>query len=227
MPERELAAAVKRSNILDMALTFTAMMRLFGKGSKNRIAEELHALTSRLSEVNSANDFEERHKAFCEWFCREISTAAKSLKKKRRKPSRPASFGHAAKVLDIVLKVYVFYCSEPSPEVASRVRPFLHGAIDNPIMNHLKAKYKDIQIHAATIEQINEEIYRSLQRLIAREIRDSFQDNLLPVQYDDVMWQRLNRGLEIGLTSQLTCPAKSCASHTVGRQVIASVTRLP
>ena len=33
MNERELAEAAKRKNILDMALTFTAMMRLFTEGS--------------------------------------------------------------------------------------------------------------------------------------------------------------------------------------------------
>ncbi len=32
MNERELAEAAKRKNILDMALTFTAMMRLFTEG---------------------------------------------------------------------------------------------------------------------------------------------------------------------------------------------------
>ena len=32
MNERELAEAAKRKNIFDMALTFTAMMRLFTEG---------------------------------------------------------------------------------------------------------------------------------------------------------------------------------------------------
>jgi len=194
MPERKLAVEVRRSNILDMALTFTAMMRLFREGSKDRIAEKLRFFTSRLPEVISRDDLEEVHKTFCEWFCREISTAKKTLKNKKTKPSQSASYGHAAKVLDIVLKVYVFYCSEPSREVALNICPFLHGAIDTPIMNYLKAKYQDVPIPATTIEQIDEHIYRSLQILIARDIRDSFRDNLWPVQYDDVMWQRLNRG---------------------------------
>ncbi len=38
MSERELAETMKRRNILDMALTFIAMMRVFTPGSNERTA---------------------------------------------------------------------------------------------------------------------------------------------------------------------------------------------
>jgi hypothetical protein len=77
MPERKLAQTVMRTNILDMAITFTAMMRVFASESKDRIAKRLYELTSRLHEITSKEDYERIHKEFCEWFCGEISTAVK------------------------------------------------------------------------------------------------------------------------------------------------------
>lgn len=193
----ELAEDAKKRNILDMALTFTAMMRVFAKSSKERIARQLWEMTSGLSAITSADDYEQTHRAFCESFCREIRTAEKRLKNGKTKPSQPASFDQAAKVLDIVLKVYVFYCSQPSSDVASRISQFLHGAVDSPIMGHLKRKYPETPVRATTIEQVDEQTYRALQHLLARDIKDRFHDDILPVQYDDIMWQELNRGAEV------------------------------
>jgi hypothetical protein len=99
MSEREMAEGAKKKNILDMALTFTAMMRNFRAGSKKRIAGKLGETTLRLHEVTSAEDYERLHKEFCEWFCREIRTAAKTNRNTGTvtKPSQPASFGQARK----------------------------------------------------------------------------------------------------------------------------------
>jgi len=193
----KLAEDAKKSNILDMAITFTAMVRVFAKGSKERVARQLWEMASGLSAITSADDYEQTHRVFCEWFCREIGTAAKTLKNGKTKPSRPASFGQAAKVLDIVLKVYVFYCSQPSSDVASRISPFLHGAVDRHIMDHLKRKYPETPVRATTVEQVDEQIYRVLQTLLARDIKDRFHSDILAVQYDDIMWQKLNRGTEV------------------------------
>lgn len=148
MIERELTVAAKSSNIIDMALTFSAVIRLFRAGSKGKIAKRLDTFSSSLAKINSVDDFEERHKEFCNWFCCEIFTAPKAFKNGRKKESRPASYGQAAKILDVVLKVYIFYCSEPSLEMAARIRPFLHAPIDTQIMNYLKKRYPDTQIEA-------------------------------------------------------------------------------
>jgi hypothetical protein len=109
------------------------------------------------------------------------------------KPTQPASFGQAAKVLDIALKVYVFYCAQPLPDVTSRIHTFLHGAVDGPILHYLKSKCPEVPIRATTIEQVDERTYQLLQALAARDIRDCFHNNVSLVQYDDIMWQRLKR----------------------------------
>jgi len=190
------AEDAKKNNILDMAITFTSMMRVFAKGSKERIAQKFWEVTSGLPAITVVDDYEQTHKMFCEWFCREIYTAQKTLKNGRIKSSQLASYGQAAKTLDIVLKVYIFYCLQPSSDVACRISRFLHGAVDTPIMNHLKRVYSDTTIKAITIEQVDKSTYQILQDLLARDIKDRFHGDVLPVQYDDIMWLALNRETE-------------------------------
>ena len=95
----KLSDDAKKSNILDFALMFTAMIRLFAKGSKERIARQLWDLTSGLPAITSIDDYEQMHRGFCDWFCQEIRTAEKTLKNGKTKQSQHASFGQAAKVL--------------------------------------------------------------------------------------------------------------------------------
>jgi hypothetical protein len=40
---------------------------------------------------------------------------------------------------------------------------------------------------------ISKEDYDLLQKVIRQDIRDSFDDNIWPVQYDDIMGRRLDR----------------------------------
>jgi hypothetical protein len=54
LERREIAERAKRQKILDTALTFTAMMRVFSAGSKERIARKLEEITSSLDEITSA-----------------------------------------------------------------------------------------------------------------------------------------------------------------------------
>jgi len=45
-------------------------------------------------------------------------------------------------------------------------------------------------INARTIKEIDDETYAALQLLVAAESRAN---NIHPVEYDDVMWRKLNR----------------------------------
>ncbi len=183
----------KVSNIIDMAITFTTMTRLFKIGSKELIGSELRKFIIELSTIAAKGEFEQMHRGFCNWFCQNILTASKVLKNGVAKPSQPASYGQGAKVLDIALKVCVFYCSLPNPATASQINPFLHGGVDTPIMNHLKLTYPDTEIPSTTIQGIDKIIYDTLQDLIVRDIRAKYKDEILPVQYDDILWNKLNR----------------------------------
>ena len=77
--------------------------------------------------------------------------------------------------------------------------PRLNGAIDTPILRYLFKKLEDIYRESYpphylwTIKMIEKEDYDLLQKVIRQDIRDSFDDNILPVQYDDIMGRRLDR----------------------------------
>jgi 5-bromo-4-chloroindolyl phosphate hydrolysis protein len=193
----KFAEEVKKSNILDMALMFSAMIRLFAKDSKERIVQRLWDLTSELPAINTANDYEKMHREFCIWFCQEIHTAQKTLKNGKTKRSNHASFGQAAKVLDVALKVYVYFCSQPSTDVSARINPFLHGAMDTAMMKYLTDKYPEASVRSTTIYQVDEQTYNILKGLVDRDITERFHDEILPVQWDDILWQELNRETEV------------------------------
>lgn len=193
MNSHDEAYYFKRKNVIDMAITFSAMNRVFKKGSKKKIASKLEESLNRLEKVQNKDSFKKVHLEFCKWFTKNISTAEKQLKNKKSKNSQPATYGQAAKIFDIAAKIYVYYCHLPTCGLANQLIKFLHGAIDTPILKNLKARYRDSNIVAETIEAIDEIQYFTLQELVIRHIQDEFNNLILPVQYDDIMWHRLNR----------------------------------
>ncbi|SPF39927.1 conserved hypothetical protein [Syntrophobacter sp. SbD1] len=174
-----------------MALGFTAMIRIFSEGSKSKIETQLEEFFSKLAEIGTRYDYEVCHRSFCLWFTREIWTAEKTLKNDKLQKSQPSSYGQAAKVLDIAIKVYVYYCAQPAAEIAERIVPFLNGAVDTAIMKSLKkSKYATAKIRATTIKEVDETLYKAIQALVHTESRAL---KMHPVQYDDMMWRALNR----------------------------------
>jgi hypothetical protein len=190
LTEQPSAEWTKRKNIIDMALGFTAMMRVFCGGAKAKIEATLEEFFLSLANINTRDDYEACHRSFCQWFTREIRTAEKKLNNGKVQQSQAASYGQAAKVLDIAIKVYVYYCKLPTAEIAERIVPFLHGAVDTPIMEHLKSECMATTIRAKTIKEVDEKAYRVLQSLV---LAASIARKIHPVQYDDIMWRQLNR----------------------------------
>ena len=184
MDALELAEKAKKQNIIDMAVGLTAMMPLFQELSVDLIKEKLADLFEGLDRISSDQDFSSMHRDFCQWFVKTIRLA---------KTEEPSSYGHAAKVLDLALKIYVYYCKMPSPAKAQSLMPMLNGAIDTPMLRHLFKKLEDIYKKSCpphylwTIRMIGKEDYDLLQKVIRQDIRDSFEDDILPVQYDDIM----------------------------------------
>ncbi len=193
LPEQSRANRVKEINIIDMGLTFTAMMRIFEVNSKVKIANKLTETLSLISSAKTMSDYLIIHESFCIWFTENIKTAEKNLKNGKLKLSKAASYGHAAKVLDISAKVYFYYAHCPLPEVAKIVTPLLNGAIDTPIMEFLKSNFIHSEISAKTIEEIDKIQYEEMQKLIKSIIKTKYKYNLMAVQFDDIMWNELNR----------------------------------
>ncbi len=186
----ELAEKAKKQNIIDMAVGFTAMMPLFQVRSTDLVKEKLADLFEGLDWISSDQDFDKMHRDFCQWFVKTIRLA---------KTEEPSSYGHAARVLDLALKVYVYYCKMPSPAKAESLMPRLNGAINTPVFRYLFKKLEDIYrkplppYYLWMIKMIDKEDYDSLQKVIRQDIRDSFDNKILPVQYDDIMGRHLDR----------------------------------
>lgn len=177
-----------------MAVSFSAMARVFEKGSAEKIKVRLNETVEDFFSLTSSEEYYKKHDNFCSWFTGNIKTAERWKNGKLIKESHFASWGQAAKVLDIALKVCIYYCNLPSVEDSSRILPWLNGAIDTPIMENLKMRYSAaILSETNTIESIDRQIYGQLQKLIREDIRKSFNNEIFAVQYDDIKWRELNR----------------------------------
>ena len=188
------ANKAKIKNIIDMAVGFGRMMRVFEEGSADKIKDRLETVLPEIASAGSEQDFRDRHHSFCQWFAQNIKTAERNKHGSIVKGSAFASYGQGAKVLDIALKVFVYYCQLPDPETAKRTIRWLNAAIDTKMLSHLKKKQDtDLPVRATTIEEIDLRTYATLQGLVRRDIDHSFSGRILPVQWGDIMWRRLNR----------------------------------
>src|SRR5260370_40730854 len=127
----------------------------------------------------------------CEGGARELCVAENDLRHWGLQAGQQSTFGQAAKVRDIAIKVSVYYCGQPTPEIAQRIVPLLHGAIDTPILAYLKkCKSATLKINATTIKGVDLRVYRDLQSILLAE---SLSVNLHPVEFEDLLWRQLNR----------------------------------
>ena len=190
MNPQDEASLIKIKCVIDMAIDFSAMTRVFEKRSKQKIAEKLEYYLGLLADIDRKDNFEKIHSEFCEWLVKNVCSSKKDLENKN---SQAASYGQAAKLFNVAAKVYVYYCHLPDCESNAMLLPMLHAALDNLMMKKLKEKYPKENIKAQTISDVDKFEYVALQKLVTRHIEDDYKNMILPVQYDDIMWHRLNR----------------------------------
>ena len=70
-----LAIEARQNSIIEISITISAMLRLFEKGSKQKIVNELFDKFQSLHKIETKSDYELFHKRFCDWFTRNIKTA--------------------------------------------------------------------------------------------------------------------------------------------------------
>jgi hypothetical protein len=188
---------VKRENIIDMALGFSSMTRVFEKKSTEKIVDKLALTLSQIASIKDDGEFQNLHVDFCRWFVNNVRTAERKRDRMVIKESAYTSYGQGAKVLDVALKVYVYYCHLPDPIMADRVSRWLHAAIDTKMLKYLRRKpgSEGLGIKATSIEDIDSETYTKLQKLVREDIKGKFSNNIIPVQWDDIIWRQLNRSL--------------------------------
>jgi len=191
---KDITEKAKLENIIEMAISFTAMTRVFEKGSIEKIKSKLNNCINDFLNVKNKEEYHKKHQEFCEWFTKNVKTAERKKNGKIVKEPLYASWGHAAKIIDIVLKVCIYYCSLPSKKVSSEMIFWLNSAIDTAFLNYFKKCYPSIMISKVnTLADIDKTIYEILQRLIREDVKKSFNGEIFPVQYDDIKWRELNR----------------------------------
>jgi hypothetical protein len=174
----------KIKNIIDIAWDFSAMTRVFKSGSSIDIKIKLAEVLPEIASAKNEQDFKELHNKFCLWFAKKIKTA-----KHKKNGTTEASYGEGAKVLNVALKVYVYYCQLPDPKTAQRTAKLLHAAIDTEMLKYLKKYDKTMPASEAKVDK---DTYGTLQKLVCKDIRDCFSNRITPVQWDDIMWRKLN-----------------------------------
>jgi hypothetical protein len=187
------AEKAKLKNIIEMAISFSAMIRVFESESDEKIKNRLNDCIDDFLNVKNEEDYHRKHQEFCEWFTKNIKTAEVKKNGEIVKQSLYASWGQAAKIIDIVLKVCIYYCNLPSIEIYSKITPWLNSAIDTALLNYLKENYHSETISKInTLKDIDKINYEELQKIIREDTKKNF-NGKFPVQYDDIMWRKLNK----------------------------------
>ncbi len=181
-------------NIIDMGLTFSAMIRLFKEDSKKILHKKILAEARNVFEVKSEKHFIKIHSNFCEWGIENIVLAEGKRNGRIIKEAAPASYGQIAKTFDVALKVAVYYSHLPNCEKSQEISKWLNAAVDRKMMAMLKKKYpEDIQRWPTTVKQVDSTTYMAIQRIVRKFIREEYNGNITPVQFDDIYWRVLNR----------------------------------
>lgn len=192
-----LEQAVKQSrleetrlhNIVDMGLTFSAMMRLFDEGSKVTLHNEMITHIKKIFQAKSDKEFRNIHNVFCEWGTQNIFQA-----KTNKGEKLLASHGQIAKTFDVVLKVTIYYCQLPDIQKAQKITEWLNAAVDTKMMAFLKRIYCDeTKGWPKTVKKVTKSTYMSIQRVVERFIKDHYNNKIRPVHFDDIYWKELNR----------------------------------
>lgn len=188
------AEETKLNNIVDMGLTFSAMVRLFSKGTKRPLHNRLITSIKETLVIQSEEEFKKIHSAFCQWGMKEILLAEKRKRGIVIVNSAPASYGQIAKTFDVVFKVAIYYCHLPNYELSNRISGWLNAAVDTKMMAMLRKCYPDdAKYLPSSIKSVDENTYKKIQEIVRKFIREKHDNNILPVQFDDIYWSALNR----------------------------------
>ncbi len=162
-------AEIRIFNIVDMGLTFSAMIRLYEKGSKEIIHRKITKILPDIDQVQSSDSFMGVHEKFCLWATGTLLLAEKKRDGRIIKHSQPPSHGQVAKTLDVVLKVLIYYGRWPTESKAKKIEKFINAAVDTKMMKFLRSNYPDdLLTWPVTVGDVDQEAYFLLQKLVLR-----------------------------------------------------------
>jgi len=181
---------IRLYNMVDMGLRYSGMIRLYKKGTKQKLINKILKLLPQISNADSSEVFEKYHYAFCRWATKNILSSKSILNEEN------ISYGQAAKTLDVTLSVLLYYCNWPNQTRSKKLIKWIHAAIDTDMMKYLKKYYKnDLKEWPTTVKDVDRVTYRKLQDLVKRFISEEDPEIELPVQFDDKYWYLLKEKL--------------------------------
>lgn len=171
--------------LIDLGLNFSAMLRLYKRGSKGKLFKKVISEMPSLLQSENEEQFQMAHSSICEWGVKHLLA---------NEGSGYASYGQIAKTLDVVLKVVIDYGHMPDCGKATQISPWLNSAIDNKMMMMLKREYPDaIRPWPRNIRRVNKEKCVAIQSLVRRFNIERHNSQITPVQFDDIYWWCLNK----------------------------------
>jgi hypothetical protein len=192
---QQVSDQTKLHVIVDMGLAFSAMMRLFERHTKNTLHTKIYAELQKFFDAKTPDEFGKIHSELCEWGTREISLAKRNRNdiKNRKK----ASYGQIAKTLDVVLKVVIYYSHFPNYTKAQRLSEWLNVAMDTKMMAHVRRecfKDQEVQSWPKKVDEVHDKgTYDHVQETARRYMKDKHLDKLLPSQFEDILWAKVNK----------------------------------
>ena len=177
---------VRLNNIITMGIGFSAMTRLFKKGSKKNLHKSILEVAKELFEAKSKEDYDRIHSKFCNDKVGKIKLAKGGT----------AKYGEIAKTLDVVMRVAVYYAHLPDCRRACKLTEWLNAAVDTKMTDYLnrylRKKHSKERLKTATNVK-DEKEYRRIQEVVKDFIREKHPDKISPAQFDDIYWRCLNK----------------------------------
>ena len=97
--------------LIDLGLNFSAMLRLYKKGSKEKFYNKVLGEMPSLLQAENEEQFQVAHSSICEWGIKNLLV---------NEGSECASYGQIAKTLDVILKVVIDYGHMPDCSKAKK-----------------------------------------------------------------------------------------------------------
>lgn len=171
--------------LIDLGLNFSGMLRLYKARSKQKLYAKLLSEIPSVLGAEGEKQFQMRHLSICEWGEKNLPTNG---------DPGYASYGQVAKTLDVVLKVVIDYGHMPDCIRAKQLSPWLNSAIDNKMMKMLKREYPGaIARWPTSIRRVTKDKYLAIQSLVRRFNLEKHDNQITPVQFDDLYWWCLNK----------------------------------
>ncbi|MFH1978636.1 MAG: hypothetical protein ABIJ92_04895 [Candidatus Aenigmatarchaeota archaeon] len=169
----------KIRHIIDLAIGIPSIIRMCERGASVVIENKFDPLLNKLIPVKSKIDLDKIREEFCRW-------AESNIKQCKSKEVRLVSWGQAAKIFDVGLKVCVYYCHLPDNNTANRISPFLNCPIDEQIQSVLVRN--GLLDKNTRLKKMGKEHYEKIQYAV-REDMKTLVGVRHPIEYDEVNWE--------------------------------------